>query len=286
MKTFNNTIFALGSSGAVGKYYLITWEVKNDCSGTSSMQKGLVHINSAPSNPSGVLKFNGGYAWQSNQSVSHSISSPNTGGCYSSSFNLTSTTGTMFLYKVDIDQVDCTTGSYIQTIVHPSSYSLISGDFYTGIGINSAPGVSGYFGANNGSASLNNCYKMTVYYGNQCDIPSEWTYFKIDNTAHKTDETTGISENITTAGALVIHIAPNPAQNQLNLMIENQDEQEMGIKLYDITGRLVKTVTNGQPLISGENYMQIDISDLISGIYFVHLTSSNGYQSSMKFIKQ
>lgn len=277
----------MGSAAAVGKYFLVTLETKNSCSGTSSIKQGIVYINSGPSAPTGVLQFNGGYPSQTNQLSSHSISSPNTGGCYSSTFNLASTTGTILYFQAFIDEVNCSNGAFVQSIINPGIYNTLAGaSLYSGIGINSLT-PTGSFGANNCSGTLNKCYKLTVEYGNQCASSTEWTYFKLDGIAHKTDETaTGINELQTAiAGANFIQLSPNPANNFVNLMIDAQNEEKYNIKIYDITGREVVAVANNFPLVRGENTFNINIADLNAGTYVMQVISNEGYRSSLKFIK-
>lgn len=280
MKTWPSAV--MGASANVGKYYLITMKVKNGCNGSESVKQGLVHINSAPSAPGGVLRFNGGTAPLSNQASSHTIGSPNLGGCYSASFNLASTTGSMFIYKAVIDQVNCTTGAVIQNVVNPANYSLISGSLYTGLGINAVTSPSGYFGNNSCSVSLNNCYKLSVEFGNQCATATEWTYFKLDGT-YKTDGTTGIESRSLGNASLMLY--PNPANENVTLKIETDNADVLTVDICDLTGRLVERVTDGQLTVAGENEFHINLNDLTNGAYFFAVTNQNGNKATIKFIK-
>jgi len=274
----------LGSAAAVGKFYLITLKVKNGCNTSAGSTKvGLVRINATPSAPGGVLRFNGGTAPLSNQTASTNISSPNIGGAYSSSFNLASATGTMIIYKAVIDRVNCTTGQLIQNIVNPSGYKFINGSFYSGIGINAETNPTGYFGVNNGANSLNNCYKLKVFFGNGCAEVVDSLFFKIIGT-FKTDENITSNEKGDLENTKIV-LSPNPADNVLHLSIENQESTTLSIQIYDISGKLVKNVSNDFHAIAGENELLIETTDLSNGIYFLKTTNSKFHQFTTKFIK-
>jgi len=68
---------------------------------------------------------------------------------------------------------------------------------------------------------------------------------------------------------------PNPATESIFISVQSNEKQQ--IQIFNAMGLLVKD-------ISITHTMQIDITDLISGIYFVHL--NNRLQHTQKFIKQ
>ena len=72
-------------------------------------------------------------------------------------------------------------------------------------------------------------------------------------------------------------IYPNPASNILN--IEFNGEFSGDIQLFDMTGRLLKTTENLSEITS------IDVSDLASGVYFIHFVSESGCFTK-KFVKK
>ncbi len=74
-----------------------------------------------------------------------------------------------------------------------------------------------------------------------------------------------------------INFYPNPVNDILRISgIENQIE----IQVYDIAGRILKTVET-----SAYN-TEINLSDLISGMYFLRLASANGEVVTRKIVKQ
>ena len=80
---------------------------------------------------------------------------------------------------------------------------------------------------------------------------------------------------------LNLSLYPNPASNIINLSIENLSNVELKIELYDVIGRLNKTVNT----IFENNKASLDISKLTRGIYIVKVT--NGNEVSVKrFVKE
>ena len=75
---------------------------------------------------------------------------------------------------------------------------------------------------------------------------------------------------------------PNPAKDQLNIRLLNEESATLALEIKDVSGKVIKQVN------AGFNFAEIynlDISELSSGIYFIELS---GEQSSSvrKFIKQ
>jgi hypothetical protein len=75
-------------------------------------------------------------------------------------------------------------------------------------------------------------------------------------------------------GDIELTVYPNPADNLLNLRV-NQSSVEVYIRIYNFLGEIVadQVITNGTA--------QLDISNLSSGLYFIH-----GYNSKQKAIKK
>ena len=86
----------------------------------------------------------------------------------------------------------------------------------------------------------------------------------------------GLNNAYTTNG---ISIYPNPAQNQIQISIE-QTVSHATIRMISITGQLVIDMTN----VAGSQF-NFDIAKLPQGIYIVEITE-NGATSRNKFVKQ
>lgn len=74
-----------------------------------------------------------------------------------------------------------------------------------------------------------------------------------------------------------VKIFPNPSNNIL--FIDNIDKQIQKIEIFDLQGRLLKTIKENK-----ENY-QIDISNFSSSTYIVKLSTEKGSQT-VKVVKQ
>ena len=71
---------------------------------------------------------------------------------------------------------------------------------------------------------------------------------------------------------------PNPFNPETTVTISIKREQVVTVELYDMTGRRIKTVSQGW-LPAGITRFRIDGTDLPSGAYLVHLSGENGKKS-------
>ena len=74
-------------------------------------------------------------------------------------------------------------------------------------------------------------------------------------------------------------MAPNPATNVLKLAASADFVEGSLIVFYNILGQKVLSVTFNEQ-------SQIDISNLVNGIYFVQITSKNGFSATQKLVKR
>jgi len=66
---------------------------------------------------------------------------------------------------------------------------------------------------------------------------------------------------------------PNPFNPSTTISFELPAAQAVTINVYDITGRQVATLVNGQRFSAGQNAINFDASSLASGVYIYRLTS-------------
>ena len=71
---------------------------------------------------------------------------------------------------------------------------------------------------------------------------------------------------------------PSPAKDRLALRFNNNNESCNEIRIYSIDGRLLKT--------QNDNFEDIDVSNLPSGVYIMKIISANGEVSTEKFVKE
>jgi len=80
-----------------------------------------------------------------------------------------------------------------------------------------------------------------------------------------------------------ISIYPNPAVNNAVLEYESEKAARVSIKIYSLTGTLIKEEWTN--ISSGKNQINLNISNLAQGGYIVYL-NDNGKRASTKLIKQ
>jgi hypothetical protein len=88
----------------------------------------------------------------------------------------------------------------------------------------------------------------------------------------------GISESTLNSS---FSIYPNPANNNLSVMLTNTSSENVTVRIFNNIGQLVKTINLGN---TTDINKQIDISDLSSGIYMVKTTIGNA-SASKKLVK-
>lgn len=88
-----------------------------------------------------------------------------------------------------------------------------------------------------------------------------------------TNPTVGLPENINDE----IRISPNPAGEWINIRFPARPNENIQIQIFNSSGLLVKEIETNQPI-------QVNVSDLSEGIYFLHL--KNHSLNAQKFVKQ
>jgi hypothetical protein len=68
--------------------------------------------------------------------------------------------------------------------------------------------------------------------------------------------------------AIKISINPNPTNGISNLVFTNVSKSNTNINLFDMTGKLVKNISN-DTYSAGEHNIELNSSDLAKGIYFI-----------------
>jgi len=108
----------------------------------------------------------------------------------------------------------------------------------------------------------------------------------LDNTG---DYVYSLSKTITATPTSIVNaiadnnmkIFPNPASNTLNIQTDNLQTAIKEIRMYDMTGCAVFNHTS-----FAINNTAIDVSNLSTGLYFLHITSSNGERIVKKIVKE
>lgn len=80
---------------------------------------------------------------------------------------------------------------------------------------------------------------------------------------------------------------PNPFNPSTTISFELPESQQVSLTVYDVTGRRVATLLNGETRQSGEHTITFDASNLASGIYLYRLSTAAGqtFTNKMMLVK-
>ena len=78
-----------------------------------------------------------------------------------------------------------------------------------------------------------------------------------------------------------ILLAPNPANETIQIQLQNTSETIASFTITDVLGKTIRTLkaTTG-------NQMSINVADLSQGVYFVEIITSNNLKQVKKLIKE
>jgi len=80
-----------------------------------------------------------------------------------------------------------------------------------------------------------------------------------------------------------VKVYPNPAIDYSNVNVETEKSEDISIKVYDSSGKILK---KSNEKCSGECDYSIDISKFSKGIYFFDVSTSDGKRTLKKIVKQ
>ncbi len=87
----------------------------------------------------------------------------------------------------------------------------------------------------------------------------------------------GTADRPDEAGSRILNVFPNPVSEQLTLEYDLIDNQEVGIKIYSMEGRLLHVLLSGEPRFSGKNTERITLpAGLPAGMYTVAVETRRG----------
>ena len=66
---------------------------------------------------------------------------------------------------------------------------------------------------------------------------------------------------------------PNPFNPSTNIGFQLPGIAKVSLAVYDVLGRKVSVLIDGQPMSAGHHVVRFDGSDLASGMYFYRLTA-------------
>ncbi len=80
-----------------------------------------------------------------------------------------------------------------------------------------------------------------------------------------------------------LSLAPNPANDQVNFMVNLNEAKEVSVALYNSVGQKIEVPYNTTGII-GENKISISVAELPEGIYFATVSLDGTEVSSQKFV--
>jgi hypothetical protein len=121
-------------------------------------------------------------------------------------------------------------------------------------------------------------YVCNVFIGTYPDTALNSAYFAFEKltTGDESLEIEIEPENsfITHHSSFIISASPNPFNSTVALRFELSDASEVELKMYDISGREVAAIVNGQ-WSTGEHSVVWEATGMPSGIYFARLTANS-----------
>lgn len=126
----------------------------------------------------------------------------------------------------------------------------------------------------NGAASSNNYLQAKL-------LDSGWG----DIGVPMLEETLNSSGNKLVTESIHFNVFPNPFSHAFNVEYHLTQDQPVSIQLFTREGKLIKTIKNKTSQAAGNHTETIVIDNLPSGMYLLHLTTSDshGVQKLVKF---
>jgi hypothetical protein len=80
---------------------------------------------------------------------------------------------------------------------------------------------------------------------------------------------------------LYFHLVPNPAQENVTVMLQNPSGKTLTASVFDYSGRLVKEIN----IAANQTKVNITLDDMSNGIYFIKISNDSFYRIE-KLVKQ
>jgi hypothetical protein len=178
-------------------------------------------------------------------------------------FLINSSSGHLFSFLVFLPLVSCEKKQPITEDVNSENLEL---------------SVSGFWNGSDGSGGFSSCSQISfdskgTKINDPWPTPFPQSGFYLDAVA----VLKSVSSRVTATDNTINLVYPNPAKNKIFVRVDSQSEKS--IRIIDVTGRLIKRVTDND-ILSG-----IDISELHSGIYFLEI-SENRNRSVTRIVKE
>lgn len=191
--------------------------------------------------------------------------------------------GDSLIFYTNVYQSTAFTGAVANGYTYTQSSSVAYKQFTNTINYSNFPAGSG------GSAYIG-IYFSGINVDNQgVAIPQTGTWAIIDDlaftfsTTPTNTNTVGMYEN--SSNVNIEQLYPQPSTNVSFLIYTLNESAQIDLNVFDVTGKLVKTVFTNEKQTPGRYKAEIDLSNLEPGIYFSRLVVGSEVKTS-KIIKQ
>jgi len=123
-------------------------------------------------------------------------------------------------------------------------------------------------------------YEKDAYYSNGDDCA--WIDYIV---FPPVDIATGIQGSVNPNSSVSFNLRPNPATSTVHIDYSLVQTSEIGIAIYDILGHKVAEYMDGKIHKKGFHSVEIDISNIKSGIYLCRIKTPEGFQSKKLIVK-
>lgn len=256
-----------------------------NCCGRLSTLNGIFSLGAPPTAANTALTINSGGGTPQLPSTTIPVSGVLVGG-YSASFNISQTSGTITFYRIQVSEVDCSTGASVQSLYDVTTPTTSVSNL-TAISLNSLTipaipsigwaGGQGYFAFNNGQFSLGKCFKLTVTAGNPCGSSTKFSYIKMDGMYRLASRGETVALEETESG---VYVYPNPLNGtELQVVLDLLQEGEVTLNLYDQNGKQVFSQLDTKQRTIGKQIYRFDVDLPHAGIYFYQITTPDAKYS-------
>lgn len=130
-----------------------------------------------------------------------------------------------------------------------------------------------------------NPYPYPQTYLEEVDVLKEWIGMRVDwLDENMPGQCLNSAINDLYKNNLKLTLSPNPCENHLNVIIESDRNENIGITIYDLQGRLIIQEI-AYMLLTGPNKIMIDVSTFSNGLYLIKTAGKFGISKSV-FIKK
>jgi endonuclease/exonuclease/phosphatase family metal-dependent hydrolase len=130
-----------------------------------------------------------------------------------------------------------------------------------------------------GAEQIENPTYITNYLNTTSDHYPVFTRFQFSEPVSIAQPSETLPTNITLSQNY-----PNPFNPTTTIQFELPSADVISLAVYDVTGRLISTLSNNQSYSAGAHQLTFDASALSSGLYIYHLQSSSGVNITQKMM--